>query len=33
MRDVKNHIVKQFEIDEFGRAIELSMPELDTKEV
>ena len=32
MRDVKNRIINQFEIDEFGRAINLSMPELDEQE-
>ena len=32
MRDIKNHIINQFEIDEFGRAINLSMPELDEQE-
>ena len=33
MRDVKNHIVRQYQLDEFGRAIEISMPELAIKGV
>ena len=33
MRDVRNHIIRQYQLDEFGRAIELSMPEIAVKEV
>ena len=33
LRDVKNHIVRQYQLDEFGRAIEIGMPELAIKNV
>ena len=33
MRDVKNHIIKQYQMDEYGRPIELSLPELASQEV
>ena len=33
MRDVKNHIIKQYQIDEWGRAIDQSMAPIAVKEV